>query len=199
MSVVLITNHDENIYNSTKKATTYHKKSPRYVSKFRGAIKAEADARNRKKNFATMGLPRLPLPSPTDFLRKKPKEGRRKIVGAKAAAEADAEPQKEKPARARKKNFISINIKKVINLKPREHEPRLVMNQFGATKELSAGLEPVHIYNSTFGKMPDYLTKFIKTKEKDLQLLKDSSATKQPKCRYVTREQREILLAVFYH
>ncbi|KAF2901522.1 hypothetical protein ILUMI_04663 [Ignelater luminosus] len=203
MSIILITEHDENIYNSTKKSTTYHKKSPRYMSKFREPIKHEIATKIRKSH-ATMGLPRHPLPDPADFLKKN--EGIRHRVSPIGSAKqisnlppvpktADLLEEDKNRARRPKKNFISENVKYVLNLRTKEPDKKVVIDRFGVSKKLCAGMEPRYIYSSTFGKTPTYLARFIKIKERNLQFKKDTSGTEQPKCRYITRDERDTLLA----
>lgn len=203
MSIILITEHDENIYNSTRKSTTYHKKSPRYVSQFHEPIKHEITTKIRKSH-ATMGLPRHPLPDPAEFLRKN--EGiRYRVLPTGGAKESNLPPvpktadlleEDKNRTRRPRKNFISENVKYVLNLKTKEPDKKVVIDRFGVAKQLSAGMEPRYIHSRKFGQTPAYLARFIKIKERNLQYKKDTSGTEQPKCRYITRDERDTLLAV---
>lgn len=72
MSLILITNHDENIYNITKTQLDLQKKSPRYKSKFRDKNKHQLHIYAKSvKNHATMGIPQEDPPDPQHYLKKK--------------------------------------------------------------------------------------------------------------------------------
>ncbi|KAF5295488.1 hypothetical protein FQR65_LT10476 [Abscondita terminalis] len=204
MSVILIKHHNENIYEAVKKDKVFHRKEPRYVSRYRDSILLEYQKVKRRPH-ATMGLPERPLPSASNYL-KKTFQVRDKVKIDKTTAtwsllqpvvptsillKEDKERRKNLPPQ---KNFIHVNIKKAITQKPKEPEEKMVLDRFGTSKKMSAGLEPVYIYKDTFGKIPKYLKKFIREREKALLLQKDLIGTDQPKCRYITEEQRELLL-----
>lgn len=79
MSIILITNHDENIYNITKTHEEIPKKpQPKFVSKFHeksSTLQHQPSQRPqpttvRKEGHATMGLPEGDPPDPHDYLKK---------------------------------------------------------------------------------------------------------------------------------
>lgn len=213
MSVIYITEHNENIYSiGEKESSKRHKKTPKFGKNVEETgAKREKDIKTEVvvKKCGIMGPPNQSLPDPSNFLKKKSKtEAKAKEIHEHERFHcmklqklpsiphlADLKQDKE-AKEGKKKNFISENIKYVLSKKPKEPEKRVVIDRYGESKELSRGLEPIHIYSSTFGRTPRYLQQLIKTKERDLQLKKDIYGTEQPKCRYITREERENLLAV---
>lgn len=78
MSIILITNHDENIYNITKTHEESPKKPQQFVSKFHEKStstphqrqRAQRSPTVRKEGHATMGLPEGDPPDPHDYLKK---------------------------------------------------------------------------------------------------------------------------------
>ncbi|KAF5283531.1 hypothetical protein FQA39_LY17311 [Lamprigera yunnana] len=206
MSVILIKQHNENIYRATKKVAMYYKKEPRYISRYLESIKL-VNQKIKRYPHATMGLPERPLPEASNFLKKKcgirykvqpnyiftPKQCSAKspVIATSVLLKEDEE-RKKKQAPTR--NFVQVNIKKSLKLLSKTPEKRIVINCYGTTKKMSAGMEPVYIYKVDYGRIPDYLSKFIRARERDEQLKRDSIGTEQPKCIYVTKEQREQLL-----
>lgn len=88
------------------------------------------------------------------------------------------------------------NIKEISQMKAKDPEPRLVVDRTGTTKPLKPGLEPVFIKSSNFGKAPRYLLDLINLGKKKYLTIKDESGIQKPKCRYITREERALLLEV---
>lgn len=85
MSVILITKHDENIYNIVtteqeekikREIKTIRSRPPTYKSKFR---KYRNDYRKCIKAHATMGVAEEPLPDPANYLKKHTGTTRHKI------------------------------------------------------------------------------------------------------------------------
>ncbi|EFA13369.2 hypothetical protein TcasGA2_TC000155 [Tribolium castaneum] len=101
---------------------------------------------------------------------------------------------RKKEEAIKEKNFISENIKTVLKMKPKEPEPRVVLEPHGESKRLIDGLEPIYIKSSAFGKTPGYLQSLIKKREKLHQMQKDARGVEKPKCRYIRRDEREELL-----
>lgn len=209
MSVIFITEHDENIYNIAKNDDAGRKKPTKFrKTGVKGDIIREKDVKEKTtlKKWGFMGPPSEDPPDPSNFLKKHAE------IGLKAKHEQEkfrclkteklpsvprvSELAKQYEGRCKKKDFITENIKYVLEKKPKDPEKRVVVDRHGDTKHLCRGLEPQYIYSPTFGKTPDYLTRLIKIKEKVLQLKKDKYGTEQPKCRYITREERDNLLAV---
>lgn len=84
----------------------------------------------------------------------------------------------------------------MLNLKPKEPEKRLVVDCRGDSKDIRAGFEPQHLNAEVLGKTPQYLRRFIKQREHNKQVVKDASRLEKLKCRYITREEKDELLAV---
>lgn len=208
MSVVLIRQHDENIYDITKKPPEQHKPSPRYVSKFDKLVRKEQEFKKEGKRYATMGPAEYPPPDAKDFLKKRtykpPIRKPAEIEKARPAGttpvprtlEAVKEYEEKLKERTKKQNFIVKNIKYVLQLKPKEPEKKLVLDCHGESKDIKRGLEPQHLHSAVYGKTPKYLRRFVKMREQDVQLEKDIMGTEKPECRYITKEEREELLAV---
>ncbi|XP_031346111.1 enkurin [Photinus pyralis] len=205
MSVILISHHDENIYSSAKKAPVCRKKEPRYVSTFQKPLKIENQKRKRYSH-ATMGLPEREPTDPSQFLQKN-KGVRHKVIRERpytphvklrppviptaALLKEDVERRNKTPPMA---NFVARNIKNAVHLKPKAPVERVVINCHGDSKKIAAGMEPVYIYEEGFGKVPQYLRAIIQKRERHVQFQKDVADVEQPKCRYVTKEQRAELL-----
>lgn len=208
MSIVLITQHDENIYDITKKPPEQHKPPPRYVSKFNKLVKKEKKLIREGKRHATMGPAEYPPPNPKEYLKKRtwraPIKKATEIekfqggptVQVPRTLEAIREYEEKLKERTRKRNFVVENIRYVLKLKPKEPEKKLMLDCRGESKDIKRGLEPQHLTSGVFGKTPKYLHRFVKMRERDVQLEKDVVGTEKPKCRYITKEEREQLLAV---
>lgn len=71
MSVILITKHDENIYNITKSQADFRKKQLPFKSKFREKRKLfHATKQLNCNRHATMGLAEEIPPDPAQYLKK---------------------------------------------------------------------------------------------------------------------------------
>ncbi|KAG5893863.1 hypothetical protein JTB14_005472 [Gonioctena quinquepunctata] len=208
MSVIMITHHDENIYNITKSQADFKQKSPPFKSKYREDKSKETHQQIKcVKLHATMGLPEEEPPDPAKFLRKhtgkpsyhhcqikdgKPREhihNKEKVPTLEELAKIERPPRTER-------NFVSDNIKTISKMKTKEPVPRVVIDKTGTTSEpLKAGLEPIYIKMPRFGKTPKYLIRFNEIKEKEYQMKKDASGVQQLLCKYITRDEREQLLS----
>ncbi|KAJ8929900.1 hypothetical protein NQ314_017365 [Rhamnusium bicolor] len=206
MSVVLITKHDENIYNITKSITPFQQKPPRFTKR-KG--KFHHFYKRCVKLHATMGIPEEIPPDPANYLKKhtgKPsysscqplkddktlinKPPQDKVPTLKELQELQKEINKPKTS----KNFVIHNIKKVSKMKVKDPEPRVVIDRIGTSKPLKGGLEPMFTKLPEFGTKPKYLVRFNKIHQKVNQMKKDTFGTEKPKCRYITKEERDKLL-----
>nr|CAH7734637.1 unnamed protein product [Callosobruchus chinensis] len=70
MSVILMTSHDENIYNITKTQDLKKMMAPAYKSKFRDKHRQIKQYKECVKLHATMGVPEEEPPDPSRFLKK---------------------------------------------------------------------------------------------------------------------------------
>lgn len=202
MSIVCIKNHNENIYNITKKPPPPRQKSPRYVSKFKENIKSSTTCKDRAalKTHATMGVPQETLPDPSDYLKKhsgikqmKVFNGNpthkhlcsqlRKQKGFATKDEITSYNNHKAEEQQHRDNFIAKNIRAAVAMKPHD---------FNGDKVLK-----LHVKSKTFGKTPTYLERFVKAREKCYQARKDVvTALQKPSCVYIEKEERERLLNV---
>ncbi|KAJ8925212.1 hypothetical protein NQ315_001398 [Exocentrus adspersus] len=214
MSVILITKHDENIYNIVtteheekikNEIKTLRSRPPAYKSNFG---KYRHDFKKCILAHATMGVPEEEPPDPTKFLRKRTgKQVTAKICHPKFERDACNVPKRapvptleqckaelahHPPAQS--KNFVAENVKEMKKMKPKEPVPKLVVDHLGTTKPLRPGFEPVFIRSSVFGKAPRYLLNIINSNKKKYLSRKDEDGIQKSKCRYITREERAQLL-----
>ncbi|XP_018332175.1 enkurin [Agrilus planipennis] len=213
MSVIKITHHDENIYDIRQKEATFYKKSPRYISRYTNLV-AKDYKKSRCKPHADMGLAHYPPPDPREFLKKhsvKPKPlkcpkqlGRiwkkespppKEFSCVPTVKECLEEERRRKEKIPAPKNYIRVNIKKAIGAKPKEPEKNIVDTRVGHKQNIDSGVEPKFIYGEEFGKIPSYLEQLMEERILERQSKNDVSGTEQPKCKYITREEREELLA----
>lgn len=210
MSIVLITHHDENIYDITKTSGEEDQSAPRHMTKFDKIVEKEHKIKPEDKRYGTMGPPEYPPPDPKAYLKKrtwKPpmripsQPGKYQACGMKKVPiphpeETIKEYKERLKAISKKRNFIAENVKYVLTLKPKEPQKRLVVDCHGESKDINRGLEPQFINSANFGKTPNYLKHFQVMREKRMQLKKDIIVAEKPKCRYITKDEREELLAV---
>ncbi|KAJ8985116.1 hypothetical protein NQ317_012766 [Molorchus minor] len=216
MSVILITEHNENIYDVTKVEPKYIRK--RVYFKSRHSNRLNKFYKKCVKLHATMGVAEEEPPDPSNYLKKRTEVISKFQVNPHTLIPARSPPKDPKPKKSaadeernriptveelrkqgRKeksdKNFVSHNIKLVKEMKPKEPIPKLVIDRTGTKKPLSGGLEPVFIMSEEFGKPPHYLLRFVKKHNKQKYLEKDTEGLEKPKCRYITKEERDQLLA----
>ncbi|RZC38566.1 enkurin, partial [Asbolus verrucosus] len=214
MSVILITNHDENINKITEKTSIqYDSKSDGYKTELRDRMKINPAQKIGLKAHATMGLPQEQLRGPCDFLRKRTgklaysheaithvcDKQRRKQNLLPTKEDIMQYNKRKKEAKSSEKNFVVKNITTVLKMKPKEHEQRVVLEPHGESKRLVDGLEPVYIKSDAFGKTPTYLQNFLKKEEKLHKMQKDITGVEKPICYYIGRDEREELLEGLKH
>lgn len=213
MSIILITDHNENITNiegDAKKTFLFDEAAAKSKAWKQHKI-VRAPMKRMVKAHATMGVPEGHLSTdPCEYLKKhtgsvaytaKPDSKERHICCQKEklfpTPEEIAEYNKNKKNKAASpENFLRRNIENVVDLKAKEPEPRIVIDHRGKTKRLIDGLEPVYIKSSNFGKTPKYLKQFIKKRQQLYQMQKDATGVEKPKCRYIRKDEREELLMV---
>lgn len=216
MSVILITSHDESIYNISSSDASKAGKSPKYRERLLTKKKnLSLSATRGMKAHATMGLPEEVPPDPSDYLKKGTgkcsysqeediKATQRKHICTRkqklmpTKEEVIQYNRKKEEAEKEEKNFVRKNIKIATTMNAKEPEQKLVLNRFGESKPLTAGLEPIYIKADLLGKTPPYLKEFIKQSEKLHQMKREASGVEKPKCQYITRDQREQLLMVLF-
>nr|XP_060639383.1 enkurin-like [Anolis sagrei ordinatus] len=113
---------EENIYNllpTPEEKRPVQTKQRRYVSKFKPSVKREIEER-KTDPCRTMGIPKLQVPTPKDFLRKHSKTPalpkRRRAPGSKRPAEARVPKRTEPPVMGiqSRKDYISTNVAEAI-------------------------------------------------------------------------------------
>ncbi|XP_066250403.1 enkurin [Euwallacea similis] len=224
MSLIFITKHDENIYNitTTQKIDLQKKPSIKHPRKSGSPEKLtpstpcdyheqQEPPQQQKGHHSTMGLPERDPPDPRNYLRKhtgRPSyTGKVHVKQGRICKKLNLPHKGETPpvrelidvAKAHedksKRDFIKDNVKAAGRMKPKDPERRVVVDSVGTRIYPEAqGLEPVHIKRPIFGCTPKYLVRFNKIKEKEYQMKRDMSGKQQPKCHYVTRNEREQLL-----
>lgn len=219
MSIICITEHNESIYNTTKAPVSYANQQAKFAAKkYRRSSQqserlpatsvdtnapaaaadagggddapAEATTADRKKAKAVMGTTDADLPDPNNYLRKGQRKRPRKKVEKRRRPQSrlpdiphrdDVLKEQDEKLKHKHKDFITKNSLKVRNMQPPppKHPPSL----------------PIKSNKDTgFGKVPDYLNEMMKEAEQKIQTAKDVVGLIQPKCQYITRDQREKLL-----
>lgn len=206
MSVILITDHNECIYDVKKVEPIIYEKPPQYISKYNSSIKEKSAEKWHNKRHETMGIPEEDLPDPKEFLKKhtgQPAYTRAQlknetsVVKAKQPNVPTLEECKKDFKKAKSSmNFVNKNIKTVKSMKAKEPVPKVVIDCYGTKKLLAHGMEPVFVKSSMFGKTPMYLKRFMKCREKHEQIEKEIENLEQKKCRYIRKDEREALLNV---
>lgn len=205
MSIINIVHHDENIYSVAAKERAAVQKLPRHHSKFERMVREERQA--ILSNHKTMGFAEVPLHCPRHYLRKdcgvrcqvpqSPKQcllpSRKPPVPKKADLCGCNSPCKDTPC----KNFKKDNIKQVVCATAKRPKPKFCDTRNGDFHDLEkSGLAPVYVYAKKFGKCPGYI---IKKKREEIQKemhARNEELEKQPKCRYISSEERAKLLGV---
>lgn len=206
MSIINIVHHDENIYNVVPKEKVAAQRPPRYHSKFEQMVRHE-----RKMvldGHRTMGYAEVPLHCPRHFLRKdcgvrcamppSPKKclsaGRKPPVPRRKDLCMDKDCQK-----GCNKNFRLENIKRVVSAEPTHPIPKYCDTRRGDYQYLvPSGLVPIYVCQPKFGKCPKYIIKRREQVLKDEEKARKEAIQKQPKCRFITPEEREKLLSVSF-
>lgn len=97
-------------------------------------------------------------------------------------------------------NFKYANIQSVVKAKPRRPSARYVDTRRGDFHFVQgSGLLPTHIYQPKFGKVPTYLVRRIKEIADEDENARREEISRQPKCRFVTHEERQEILDGLRH
>lgn len=191
---------------------------PRYISKHRTNVACEpitAACGRKKALHATMGYAQVPLDQPDQYLRcgggvkpMRPAAQHRSCAKLEqlpplpntAGDAVDRATVKTKHACGpvtNDSNRRDDNGKVASGKRAVFYRPRFVDTKHGATHDLKySGLQPVYVYQPTFGKLPNYLIKRIRDAALRDEMVRDAQVRKQPLCRYVTQEERAELLGV---
>ncbi|XP_077301638.1 enkurin [Arctopsyche grandis] len=160
MSIVKIVNHDERICDILYKPPPPDPKPPRHVSRYRKLIEPPKD----KKDYAAMGVAKLTIEGPGEFLKKGDGVKKPSIEGHKQCL-ADGPlpklPDRVTTGAKRTKialNFVERNVKSAQSLQPRPPEKFLVDSPDGH-KYLLQNKDMKLLYSDKFGAVPQYLIK----------------------------------------
>lgn len=206
MSLVVITHHDENIFNINKNEEQFPKKKDEGKNE-REPLKRGLHLTKRymdlikksecKQPNSTMGPPFIELPDPANFLKKgtgnqtKPiclnLEKRVPLVQKKPPIPPVLSKSKPK----KHVNFVSKNIQNVKMMKSKEPNLRVVVHPLGDVKPLRYFKK-----GKEFAQVPHYLVKLKSHVEEKRLREKEAVSIKQPLCTYITSDQREALLQV---
>ncbi|CAH1169125.1 unnamed protein product [Phyllotreta striolata] len=208
MSVILLTQHDENIYDIFKGQETKGKQIKLRFKTAEDEVKIEyPELYAEKKKYGVMGVAGLEIPDPHNFLKKgtgKPcyvqprgeKEPTRPCMpNRRPEVPKTREVVKLYNPPKKDKDFVVKNISKVKGQPGKEHEHYIVLDKHG-NKESVKVLEPVYVKMPPFGKTPPYLKMFLREREIEYQKKREAKVTIQPICKYVTRHRRKELLDV---
>ncbi|XP_036616050.1 enkurin isoform X1 [Trichosurus vulpecula] len=154
----------ESIYNLIPSDTKIPPKPSRYVSIFKETVKNELQ--KGKTAWKTMGPAKVDVPSPKDFLQKRPKAPKPALSDKKP----DMNVAKKPPVPRRSdhpimgiqsgKNFINTNAADVIMGVAKKPKPIYVDRRTGDRHGLElSGLVPKYINKKDYGIIPDYICK----------------------------------------
>ncbi|NXG75374.1 ENKUR protein, partial [Baryphthengus martii] len=136
----------------------------RYISRFRPAVKREAET--NKAQWKTMGPAKVTVPSPKDFLLKHSKEP--KLPARKKEQDSKKPPALPVPQRTdhpvmeiqSKKNFVKANAVAAMTELPKKPQPIYVDRRQGDKHLLeTSGLVPKYIKKKDYGVTPKYVTR----------------------------------------
>lgn len=213
MSVVLISHHDETIYdiNKTTKGDVALQDSrftrPSTTNLKKSVLQELEKQKRKRKAFGIMGRPKQPLPDPKSFLKKHtgkvfavdPKD---REIGKVNFPKKEAVPktvcavyEQMHKLHHNKKNFVHENVKKALEMKPK------VPIRKEITDVKSHGFkivpkEPEQVSNKIFAKIPRYLDAMIKQRQAEIEAENELKGIVKQKCTYITRDERKILLEV---
>lgn len=206
MSIINIVHHDENIYSVAAKECAAVEKLPRHHSKFEKMVREERQA--ALSHHKTMGFAEVPLHCPRHFLRKD--------CGVRCQVPSSPKqcllPSRKPPVPKKKdlcgcnspckksfecKNFKKENIKCVVSATPKRPKPKFCDTRKGDFHDLErSGLAPVYVYSKKYGKCPGYIVKKRHEQIQKEMNARNEELEKQPKCRYISPEERAKLLGV---
>ncbi|CAH0547774.1 unnamed protein product [Brassicogethes aeneus] len=207
MSLVIISNHNECIYDITRKQQERAKKAEEILGDGDKNLQLDIARRREKFNFnlrcekrahATMGVSEEIPPDPENFLKKgtgkQANSKCREIVKTPRCLLSSKRPpippvDVKKNNDTPKTNFITKNIKTVKEMKAKEPIHRVVVHSSGATKPLT-----YFVKGEEYGAVPNYLVKLKEEAEEKRLKAAEEVSFKQPLCRYITSDEREALL-----
>nr|XP_056713765.1 enkurin-like [Euleptes europaea] len=194
---------EENIYNLLPmEEGTPFRPPRRYISTFKPSVEREAWGQN-KAPCKTMGVPKLQVPTPKDFLQKYSKTlklpKRRKSRGSKKLPALNVPRRTERPIMGirSKKNFITANAAEAI-MQVAKKPLRACVDVRKGDKFLidDSGLVKKYLIKKDFGAVPRYLKRqneaARRAKEESDNQIKETLSQKGPK--RISKAEREDLL-----
>ncbi|XP_048367456.1 enkurin-like [Sphaerodactylus townsendi] len=198
------TSLEETIYNLLPVEEKEPYLPPRYTSTFRRSVKREFWGQT-KASGKTMGVPKLQLPTPKDFLQKYSKtpklpKRRKKPQGSKKTPVLSVPQRTDHPLMGiqSKKDFIAANAAQAI-VQVAKKPTRACIDVRKGDRFLidDSGLVQKYLKKQDFGAVPRYLVRRNKAaemaKEESDNYIKATLRQKAPK--RVSREERENVLA----
>uniref|UniRef100_A0A182QMK2 Enkurin domain-containing protein n=1 Tax=Anopheles farauti TaxID=69004 RepID=A0A182QMK2_9DIPT len=199
MSIVNIYFHDENIYNVEKKPPEKPPKPPLYHSRFEHQVRQET--KSSKDAHRTMGFSKIPLPGPSEFLKKNCGPRHRATKSAPVRLCTAHKPPVPKPTESAACQVLKVvdfkkeNIKKVVTTSPKKARARYADTRKGDFHDLErSGLMPIYMCRPKFGKVPQYLTRRKKDLIAQKERLIEECSQQKPRCSYISQEERVDLL-----
>lgn len=152
----------------------------------------------------TMGYADVPLDPPDNFLKVgcgiRPDPVPKDHVCPRRHLDPIPKPQPKRAQSAPSPNFKLQNIRSVVKAHPRRPSARYVDTRKGDFHEVhGSGMLPTYIYQSKFGKVPNYLLRRIKEISAEEEKARQEEIKRQPKCRFVTRDERNEILDGLRH
>ncbi|KAJ7322285.1 hypothetical protein JRQ81_018572 [Phrynocephalus forsythii] len=156
---------EENIYNLLPSEEKPPANSPRYISVFQPSVKREIQER-KTHPCKTMGIPKLQVPAPWDFLRKHSKEP--KLPKRKRDPRATKSPELSVPKRTHhpvmgvqsQKNYVTTNIAEAIVAVAKKPTRACVDGRKGDKFLVeNSGLVKKYLKKKDFGVTPGYIKK----------------------------------------
>ncbi|XP_053116381.1 enkurin-like isoform X2 [Hemicordylus capensis] len=193
---------EECIYNFLPVPVEVPVKPPRYISTFRPRVKFEL-AEKRTAPCKSMGLPKLQVPSPKDFLRKHSKEPklpkRTRHQGTMKPREPSVPRRTEHPLMGiqGEKDFISTNAAQAVMAVAKKPLRACVDMRRGDRFLIDdSGLVKKYLKKKDFGITPKYITNRTKAAERaqEESVVYAREALRRKAPRRISKEERETLL-----
>lgn len=152
--------------------------------------------------YATMGQAEEPLKDPKNYLRKRTGKSAKTLGKPPKPPKLEQEAKIPKPEKSKprvKRDYIRKNILEVKNVIFRPPEAKYADTRYGTTYPLEdSGFKLKYsVDKEKFGRPPNYLLKRMRSKEFHEKMGQDISEIESlPKCRYITRQERDALLNV---
>lgn len=152
----------------------------------------------------TMGYADIPLDPPDNFLKTgcgiRPDPVPKDHICPRRYLAPLPKFQPKRVQSAPSPNFKLQNIRTVVKAHPRRPSARYVDTRKGDFHDVhGSGLLPTYIYQPKFGNVPHYLVRRIKEITAEEENARREEISRQPKCRYVTRDERRKILDGLRH